>query len=84
MPCIALPIPTIPTLPAPLSISLPALPSIVTPGLCCQLIPPITIIPPITLPPAILNPAVILTINAAIAQVQAYLDALDPGCPRSA
>ena len=83
MACINPPIPTLPTLPSPLSLAPPALPPITTPGLCCQLLPPLTLLPPITLPPNTLNPAVIATINAALQQVQDYLDSIVPDCPRS-
>jgi hypothetical protein len=80
--CLTLPAPTLPKLPAPLSISLPAIPAIPgLPNLCCKL-PPIPIPPiPIALPALILNPAVIATLNANIAIVQSYLRALPLKCP---
>lgn len=83
MACIPNPAVTLPTLPSPLSIDPPGLPSISTPGLCCQLIPPFTLSIPITLPPGTLNPAVIATINAALRQVEDFVANLIPECPRS-
>lgn len=84
MACIPVPAVVVPTLPAPLSIDFGALPSISTPGLCCNLLAPITLVPPIPLPAAVLNPAVLATINAALHQVQDFLDHLEVPCPRAA
>lgn len=82
--CIPLPVPVVPVLPAPFTISPPALPTLSTPGLCCNFVAAQTIIPPIPLNPAILNPAVLATINQALHTVQDFLDHLPPECPRTA
>lgn len=81
MPCIPIPTATVPTLPAPLSIAAPPPPSVGTPGLCCQLVPPFSFTPPLAI--AVLNPAVVLTINQALHAVQEFIDKLPPRCPRS-
>lgn len=80
--CIALPIGTLPTLPSPLSLTAPALPSVPgLPDLCCKLPPLPVSLPPIPIPPLILNSAVITTLNATIALVQAFLVSLPLKCP---
>lgn len=82
MACITVPIPAIPTLPSPLSLSLPPLPPI--PGLpefCCKL-PPIELPPiPIEVPTTVITPAVIATLNGFITQANNYLAALPFDCP---
>ena len=81
MPCIVLPLPQLPTLPSPLSISLGfpfALPDF---SFCCKL-PPLPIsIPPLPIPSLILNPGVIATLNGFITAANAYLNALPISCP---
>lgn len=84
MPCVPVPSVTLPTLPAPWSLAPPSLPGIVTPGLCCNLVPPVALTPRIPLGALVITPAVILLINQGLHVVQAYIDALDPGCPRAA
>ncbi len=82
MPCLTIPVPTLPTLPSPLSLSPPPLPPIPNlPNICCKL-PPLPIsIPPIRIPSLILNPAIIATLNGYIAAAQAYLVAMPIACP---
>lgn len=83
MACIPLPVPTLPTLPSPFSIAPPALPPIsVALTACCKLSVIASVSLPAPFPSAVLTPAVILTINAALATVQTYLDALPLPCPR--
>lgn len=84
MSCLVLPVPPIPSLPAPFGISLPdELPLPGFPGLilCCKL-PPIPLPPiPIPIPPLILNAAIVAALTAAIATVTGYLHALPLSCP---
>jgi len=79
--CLKLPIPQIPTLPSPLSISLspPELPDLSF-QFCCKL-PPFPIpIPPIPIPGLVFLVAA-GPLNAFITQINAYLNALPLKCP---
>ncbi len=83
--CLRTPVPTIPTLPAPFSLSVPdELPLPSTPGvaiLCCKL-PPVPLPPiPIPIPAILLNSALVAILNAAIATVTGYLHSLPLSCP---
>lgn len=81
MSCIEVPVPDLPELPAPLSIPpLPAFPG-VTAGICCQSVSIPAWTPPISLGP--LSPAILAAINAQIALLNAYTDALRVPCPRN-
>ncbi len=83
MACIKAPIPTIPELPAPLTLTPPfeiEVPDFAA-GLCCKIpIPPIPI-PPIPIPPLTVNPAFIATLNGFVKQLNDYLNSLEAGCP---
>lgn len=80
--CLKLPTLPIPQLPAPLTLTLPALPELPgLPAFCCKL-PPLPIsIPPIPIPSLILNPAVIATLNAFITSALSYINSLAISCP---
>ena len=80
--CLALPIPPLPTLPFPLSISPPSLPDPPQlPGFCCKL-PPIPYPPiPIHIPPLLLNPAVIVALKGYMKVALAYIHAKPLKCP---
>lgn len=86
MACIPLPKLDLPTLPAPLSLTPPAPPTVSIDAnlpFCCKvasLAGSFSI--PIPIPPLVLNPAVIAIINAALGAVDAYLDALPLSCPK--
>jgi hypothetical protein len=82
MACIDLPVPTLPTLPAPLTIAL-ALPTLDLPDLtyCCKMPPLPVSIPPIPIPSLVLNPAFIATLNAFIQQMNTYLNSIPLNCP---
>lgn len=83
MACIKVPVPTIPELPAPISLTPPIdfpIPDFAF-GLCCKLpIPPIPL-PPINIPALTVNPAFIATLNGYIKQLNDYLNSLEAGCP---
>jgi hypothetical protein len=81
MPCFPGPVVPFPTLPAPLSLSPPAVPDVPQPpGLCCKL-PPLTTPPiPIPIPAQILTP-LITTLNGFVAVVKAYLLLKPIKCP---
>jgi hypothetical protein len=85
MPCIPLPTVPKPQLPAPLSIGLPTLQ---TPplqaNLCCQFSLPQIILPLPPIPLGFLGPAlapILAAIDAAEAQVDAWLAAIPVNCP---
>lgn len=82
-PCIPVPIPSLPTVPSPFSLTAPAIPQI-TAGFnaCCNLISFSASTPPIALPPLVMNPAIVVLVNKMIAVVQAYIDNLPPRCAR--
>jgi hypothetical protein len=83
MPCTPLPTLALPTLPAPLTLTPPAPPSIdFDPSLCCKLLPfPVTT-PPVPLPVGVLNPAVVAVLTQQMAAAQSFLDSLSFSCPR--
>ena len=81
MACIDLPIPTIPTLPSPLSIGITLPPFAFNLNLCCKILPFSLAIPPIPLGIS-LNLPIIAMINEQIAIVQAFLDQLAIPCPK--
>lgn len=84
MPCIAVPVPTIPTIPAPFTLGATQPPTVTfDPAACCQLLPAPISSPPVPLPPQILNPAFIAAINQATQQVTAALRAIAFNCPRN-
>lgn len=81
MACLEFPAVTAPTLPEPLSLTLPSVSVSFDLELCCKL-PPIPLqIPPIPLPPIILNSAVIAALNAFIQQAITYINLLPLECP---
>jgi hypothetical protein len=85
MPCIALKLGgTLPTLPAPLSFTVPGFsPPSFDANLCCKIHIPIPL-PPLPPIPLTANPAFLIAINVVIGQVQAFidqLDALEIDCP---
>lgn len=83
MPCLKLPVPPIPTLPAGLSFGTPPIPLIPVLTLpCCNIpVPPF----PIVFPALTLNlpfpPAVIATLMGYLQAVQAFLDQFEISCP---
>lgn len=83
MPCVPVPAIVVPTLPAPLTLTPPALPAIPDLTWCCKIAINIPI-PPIPWPggPLAINPALVLAINVALASVQTFLDGLQVPCPR--
>lgn len=80
MPCIPLPIPTVPSLPSPFTLGITTPPIHFNPQFCCK-IPPIVNLPPLPIGITV-NPAIIATLNAAIAEVNNYLHSLPLDCPR--
>ena len=83
MGCIPVPSISIPTLPAPLTLSppIPTIPDLGIPNLCCKLPVQIPPIPPIPIPALILNPAVVATLQAYVKALTAYIDSLPFKCP---
>ena len=81
MACIALPLPTLPTLSLGLTLGLDIPQFSFDPILCCKILPFPLVTPPIPLPTFVFNPAVIATINTYIAAINAYHDALSFDCP---
>ena len=81
MACIDLPIPTIPTLPSPLTIGITLPPFAFALNLCCNILPFALAIPPIPLA-ITLDLAIIHIINEQIAIVQRYLDQIAIPCPK--
>lgn len=82
MACVEFPLPTLPTLPVPLTLGIElSLTLALDIDFCCKIvsIPPFTIALP--LPPLVLNPAFIATLNGFIASINAYHDALSFDCP---
>jgi hypothetical protein len=85
LPCVSIPRPPLPQLPAGinLSASIPKPPQLTVPNACCLLpVLPITT-PPIPLPPLLVNPAFIAGARAALKAAQDYFDGLPLVCPRS-
>lgn len=80
MPCLPLPIPTIPTLPSPFTLGITTPPFSFNPQLCCK-IPPIANLPSVSLGIPI-TPAVIGVLNAAIGTINTFLHSLPLDCPR--
>lgn len=81
MPCLELPIPTLPTLGGGFTLGA-AIPSFSFDAqLCCKILPFPIVTPPIPLGSLVFNPAVIATLNAAIATFNSYHDAAIFGCP---
>lgn len=81
--CTQNPIPTLPTLPSPLTLSLP-LPQLPSPGdltFCCRLFTISIVAPPIPIPSTVLTPAVITTLNSYITTFNEYLKAIPLKCP---
>jgi|GEM_PF-4964738 len=84
MSCIKVPIPSVPELPAPLTLRPPTPPIPPIPGLpnfCCKLPPVPNPLPPIPIPTVILQPEIIAIMNGYIDQVLGYLAALPLECP---
>jgi hypothetical protein len=83
MACLELPVPVLPTLGLGLNIEPPTLPSFSGDlRLCCKILQFDIVPPPIPLPPLVFNAAVTVSLTAAIAAVQAYIDALPLDCPK--
>lgn len=85
MPCIPIPKPALPAVPAGLSLSA-SLPPVVIPAVespCCILpsLPSLTI--PLALPPLVANAAFIAALRAGLEAVEAWYDALPLDCPRA-
>lgn len=81
--CLKSPIPTLPTLPPPLTLDL-AVPPVVVAGdltFCCKLATYSLRTPPIPIGSTILNPAVIAALNGYITSLNTYLKALPLKCP---
>jgi hypothetical protein len=84
MPCIPVPnVPTVP-IPSPLSIvpPLPAVPAFAA-GVCCVQVTYKPATPPLPLPALAINPAVVAALRQANQQVQAFIDGLQPPCPKN-
>ncbi len=83
MACVPIPEAPVPELPAPLTIAPPATPD---PGfdaaLCCKILQFTVPAPPVPLPPLVVNGPTSAIIKAALAAVQAYIDAIPVKCPR--
>lgn len=82
MPCLTVPLPTLPTLPSPLTLPVPDAPDVSPPETCCKL--PTLPIPaiPITIPSVIVNPALVVTMKQYQALMRAYLDQIPVECPK--
>lgn len=88
MPCVASPVPTLPSLPAGLSLAAP-IPSFSPPtatlpsGLPCCSLPQV---PSFSIPnpfgPLVINPGVVTALAGALAAMESFLDALPLACPR--
>ncbi len=81
--CLTNPIPTLPTLPAPLTLSLntPQLPTIGDLEFCCKLFTISIKTPPLPIPSTVLNPGVIAAMNGYITALNTYLKAIPLKCP---
>lgn len=84
MPCIPVPLPPLPTIPSPFSLTLPLpVPPDVQADVCCQAVnlgvPQI----PVPLPPLLLNPAAVLVMREGAKVVSDYLRSLPIDCPRN-
>jgi hypothetical protein len=82
MPCLPIASLPIPELPFPLTIGPPIIDIEFDPKLCCKLLPFPLVVPPIPLPPGTLNPAIVAVIQAQLASMNTYFDALPFKCPR--
>jgi hypothetical protein len=86
MPCVPVPTPPLPSLPAGFNFTapLPAVPSITIAGVPCCILPTLTTPSiPNPLPPLAVNPAFVTAMRAALATAESFFDSLTPSCPRS-
>lgn len=83
MACVDLPLPTLPTLPVPLTLGVSLSLSLPPLGLdfCCKILALPSVSIPIPLPTLVLNPAFIATLNGFIASMNSYHDAITFSCP---
>lgn len=82
MACIPVPIPSIPSLPAGLSVTPPTIVVPNVPGLCCKL--PRIPLPPIPIDLSVVltaEPALVIALRAALAAATAYIQQLPFPCP---
>lgn len=83
MACIKAPVPTIPELPSPISLTPPfdiEIPDFAL-GLCCKIpIPPIPL-PPIHIPPLLFPVPLVEQLNVYVKKLNDYLNSLEAGCP---
>jgi hypothetical protein len=83
MPCLPITLPSIPTIPSPLTLGIGLPSASFDPKLCCKLLPFPIVTPPIPLPPGVFNPAVVAVINAQLSALTAtYFNLLPLKCPR--
>lgn len=82
MPCTDLPAPTIPTPPLGISITPPPLPFVGDLDLCCKIVSLSALTSILPLPPLIFNPAVAAVLEAQLALLLAYKNALPISCPK--
>lgn len=89
MTCIKVPIPSIPTLPPPLSLSipiptLPDLSDLAFNGPCCAIVIPLPSLPQLPIfsavPPTVMAPA-LLVLDGLMLIIQQFLDLIPPPCP---
>ncbi len=84
VPCVPIPIPTLPAIPAPFSLTPPAIPQPSTSfNACCVNVSLGDLLPPVALPPFIVNPALVTTLRQASKAAQSWLQNLPIRCPRS-
>lgn len=84
MPCVPIPVPVLPAVPAGLKLTapMPPLPSIGVQAPCCLLPPNPPLKLPLPLPALTVNPAFVAAARVLRQKIEDYLDSLDPPCPR--